>query len=82
VRTGISGVRFASYGRARANCSPNVWVDGQWARDLEVDEIPATDVEAIEVYETLASIPFEFTPQAGAIPCGTIVIWTRIPGQP
>ena len=82
VRSGVSGVRFASYGRTRANCSPNVWVDGQWARDLEVDEIPATDVEAMEVYETLGSIPFEFTPQAGAIPCGTIVIWTRIPGQP
>jgi hypothetical protein len=81
LRSGISGIRFASYS-ARPTCSPNVWVDGQWARDLEVDEIPATDVEAIEVYETMASIPFEFTPLAGAIPCGTIVIWTRIPGQP
>lgn len=82
LRNGVSGVRFASYAHARANCAPNVWVDGQWARDLEVDDLPATDVEAVEVYETSASVPFEFTPQGSAIPCGTIVIWTRIPGTP
>ena len=81
LRSGVSGIRFASYS-ARPTCSPNVWVDGQWARDLEVDDLPATDVEAVEVYETFASVPFEFTPQDPAIPCGTIVIWTRIPGQP
>jgi hypothetical protein len=82
LRSGVSGVRFAAYSHGRANCSPNVWVDGQWARGLEVDEIPANEVEAIEVYETLGSVPFEFTPQGAGIPCGTIVIWTRIPGQP
>ena len=43
-------------------------------------EIPATDIEAVEVYETLGSVPFEFTPQGAGIPCGTIVIWTRLPG--
>jgi hypothetical protein len=82
LKSGVSGVRFASYGHVRATCSPNVWIDGQWARDLEVDELPATDVEAVEVYETMASVPFEFTPQGAGIPCGTIVIWTRIPGRP
>jgi hypothetical protein len=81
LRSGVSGVRFASYSHTRSSCAPNVWIDGQWARDLEVDELPATDVEAVEIYETLASVPFEFTPQGSAIPCGTIVIWTRIPGQ-
>jgi hypothetical protein len=81
LRSGVSGVRFASYSHTRSSCAPHVWIDGQWARDLEVDELPATDVEAVEIYETLASVPFEFTPQGSAIPCGTIVIWTRIPGQ-
>jgi len=81
VRSGLSGVRFASYNHVRASCAPNVWVDGQWARELEVDEIPTTDIEAVELYETLGSVPFEFTPQGNNAPCGTIVIWTRIPGR-
>ena len=82
LRSGVSGVRFALLSPCASQLSPNVWVDGQWARDLEVDDIPANDVEAIELYETLGSVPFEFTPQAGGIPCGTIVIWTRVPGKP
>jgi hypothetical protein len=81
LRHNTYGVRFASYSHARASCAPNVWIDGQWARELEVDDLLATDIEAVEVYESLASIPFEFTPQGVGIPCGTIVIWTRIPGR-
>ena len=82
VRTGVSGVRFVSFGHTKPNCAPNIWVDGMWVKELEVDEIPASDIEAVEIYETLGSIPFEFTPRNTEIPCGTIVIWTRIPGAP
>jgi hypothetical protein len=81
LRNNVYGIRFAAYSHVRGNCAPNVWVDGQWARELEVDDLPATDIEAVEVYESLGSVPFEFTPQGPGIPCGTIVIWTRIPGR-
>ena len=75
-------VRFASsLGGNRVACIPDVWLDGQRARGMEVDDILASDVEAIELYANFSTVPFEFTatgPQS--TPCGTIVIWTRIPG--
>jgi hypothetical protein len=79
---GIYGVRFAAY-RSRANCSPNIWLDGVFAPDLEVDEILANDVEAMELYESFAAVPAAFTPRgsAASAACGTILIWTRIPGK-
>lgn len=82
IRSGGYGVRFASYTNRRGGCIPSIWIDGQLAPDLEIDEVSASDIEAIEIYETLGSVPFEFSPRGNAAPCGTIAIWTRIPGQP
>jgi hypothetical protein len=82
IRSGGYGVRFASYSNRRGGCIPSIWIDGQLAPDLEIDEVSASDIEAIEIYETLGSVPFEFSPRGNAAPCGTIAIWTRIPGQP
>ena len=79
LRDGSYGVRFAS--QRTKGCIPLVWVDGQAAPGLEVDEVNATDIESMELYETLGNIPYEFTPHSGLKPCGTIVIWTRIPGS-
>lgn len=75
------GVRFAAHTGKRSNCTPDVWIDGQRIKGLEVDELLPQDIEAMELYETIAGVPFEFTPPDAAIPCGTIVIWTRIPGR-
>jgi len=82
LRTGGFGVRFAAYSHSRGGCIPSIWIDGQLAPDLEVDDVSANDIEAIEMYETLGSVPFEFSPRGNSAPCGTIAIWTRIPGQP
>jgi hypothetical protein len=79
LRDGTNGVRFAS--QRVKGCIPLIWVDGQAAPGLEVDEINATDIEAMELYETIGSLPYEFTPHSGVKPCGTIVVWTRIPGS-
>jgi len=49
---------------------------------MEVDDLLATDIEAVEVYEAMGSVPFEFAPHGAGISCGTIAIWTRIPGKP
>ena len=44
---------------------------------LKVDEIPATDIEAMELYEGWTVTPSQFS-EGTYLPCGTIVIWTRI----
>lgn len=80
---GNFGVRFVSYSVKGAiqGCVPLTWIDGQAAPGLEIDDIPATDIQAIELYDSFSTVPFEFTPPGRSIPCGTIVIWTRIPGS-
>jgi hypothetical protein len=72
VRTGRS-----SSGR---DCPPDFWIDGVRASGFTVDEIPLDDIEAIEVYKGPASLPPEYNSRFGNPACGTIVIWTRIPG--
>jgi len=77
-----SGVRFASSSTRSQVCMPNVWIDGQLARNTEVDEIPANDVEAMELYPGPSTTPMQFSQQATSYACGAIVIWTRLPGLP
>jgi hypothetical protein len=77
LRLGGFGVRFARY--ADQACTPVVWMDGVQVSGMEVDEIAATDIEGIELYENWATLPFQFTPRGSATPCGTVVIWSRVP---
>ncbi len=82
LSNGYYGVRFAAYsGGRRGACAPDIWIDGQVARGMEIDDVSATDIEGMELYESFASVPFEFTPRSvSAGRCGTIVVWTRVPG--
>ena len=83
VRIGSNryGVRFATYSGTRSNtCVPDLWVDGQRARGMEVDDLPPNTVEGMELYDSFATVPFEFAHSANSVPCGTIVVWTRPPG--
>ncbi|HVZ50235.1 MAG TPA: carboxypeptidase-like regulatory domain-containing protein [Gemmatimonadaceae bacterium] len=74
------GVRFATYQGTRGrNCVPDMWVDGQLAKGMEIDDLPANTVEGLELYDTFATVPMQFSHQGGSIPCGTIVVWTRPP---
>jgi len=79
LRGNAYGVRFASYAKT-PTCIPSLWLDGQLARDMEVDDVPANQIEALELYESWASTPDEFS-RGSTRPCGTIVIWTRVPGK-
>jgi hypothetical protein len=81
LSNGTFGARFALYSRTKSKCTPDLWIDGVWSRDTEVDEILASDIEAMELYETFATVPFQFTPHGKTPPCGTIVMWTRVPGK-
>jgi hypothetical protein len=82
IANGLYGVRFAAHSGPRARCAPDLWVDGQLARGLEIDDLSATDLEALELYENFSTVPAEFSPHsAGKAFCGTIVAWTREPGR-
>ena len=70
-------VRFATY--QAKNCVPMLWLDGQQAPGLELSAISATDVEVIELYQSMSSTPAEFRRGNQQVECGTIVIWTKRP---
>jgi hypothetical protein len=80
VRGGGFGARFTEYRYSRASCAPDIWLDGQWVRGMEVDDLLASDVEAMELYSSMATVPMQFMPHDQSLPCGTIVVWTRAPG--
>jgi len=73
------GIRFSSAANMRGGCMPMMWIDGQRAPGMEIDEIPLNDVEGIELYNGASTTPAEFA-QANSAQCGTIVVWTRQPG--
>jgi hypothetical protein len=62
------------------SCPPDLWIDGQRAAQLNVDDVPMVDVEAIEVYRGPSGLPPEYNVRFGNPGCGAIVIWTRLPG--
>jgi hypothetical protein len=75
-------LRFAAFTGRGTACQPNVYLDGTKAPGMEVDEIAAQTVEAIELYPNLSTIPLEFQSiGAQTTPCGTVVIWTRVPNS-
>ena len=83
LANGRYGVRFATFGGTRgAGCLPDMWLDGVRARGMETDDVFATTVEAMELYDTFATVPMQFSQSTSTVPCGTIVIWTRLPGRP
>src|SRR5438552_8731647 len=81
--SGVQGVRFAG-GTGMRGCIPLIWIDGQRAEGLEVDEFPVGDLEGIELYQGASTTPSQFS--ARSTGCGTIVLWSRsptpVPGRP
>jgi hypothetical protein len=58
-------------------CPMQVFVDGVAAYQMSPDEIPAADLEGMEIYRGASEIPPEFN--RGTAMCGVIVIWTADP---
>jgi hypothetical protein len=80
VRTATgNGIRFTSATSIRGGCVPTIWIDGQRAPAMEVDEIPLNDIEGIELYNGASTTPPEFW-LGNTAQCGTIVVWSRVPG--
>jgi hypothetical protein len=80
VRTrGGTGIRFMSSAIQRRDCIPMIWLDGQRAQGMEIDELPVNEIEGIELYHGPSTTPLQFS-QGAITTCGTIVIWSRVPG--
>ncbi len=76
---GRSALRFAR--NPRGNCPPQYFVDGIPASNFDIDEVLPGDVEGVELYAGAAGVPPQFNRFFGTTICGTILIWTRIPGK-
>jgi carboxypeptidase family protein/TonB-dependent receptor-like protein len=76
---GGTGVRFMSAPSNRRDCMPMIWVDGQRAPEMEVDDLPVNEIEGIELYHGPSTTPMQFS-QGALTTCGTIVVWSRVPG--
>ncbi len=76
-----SGLRFDSSNSRAHDCPPLYWLDGRHVTGVDIDDFPAWDVEAIELYTGPASTPAQFS-LGNVVTCGTVVIWTRVPGKP
>jgi len=76
------GVRFQSAESKSRDCPPQYWLDGRRVNGAELDDFPAGDVEALEVYDGPSTMPLQFSQSVSAYTCGAIVIWSRIPGLP
>ena len=74
------GIRFITSAIVRRDCVPMMWLDGQRAPGMELDDVLASDVEGIELYSGPSTTPLMFSPGAETT-CGTIVVWTREPGR-
>jgi hypothetical protein len=81
VPTGISGRSVLRFTRTGVGCPPQYYVDGVMITAYNIDEMPVHDVEAIELYSGIAGLPPEYARSRGNRDCGTVAIWTRIPGK-
>jgi len=73
------GIRFPtilSIRRSNEDCVPMIWVDGQRAPGLEIDEIGSRDITAVEIYRGASTVPAEFA-TGGKTQCGAVVVWTK-----
>jgi hypothetical protein len=74
---GRTGLRFSRMAR---NCPPQFFVDGIQTSNFSLDEMPPGDVEGVEIYAGPAGLPPEYNRLYGTSSCGSVIIWTRIPG--
>ena len=78
AENGRTTLRFA---RSRDACAPQYFLDGLHVAGFNIDDVPPGDVEGVELYSGPAGLPPEFNQRYGTPVCGTVAIWTRIPGN-
>ena len=93
VLRNVAGLRLIIQGyftdvqaRGMASCRPAIYLDGALASgprrsvtSFNLEDLPAPDIEAVEVYPGSASVPPQYT--GGNSMCGIILFWTTKPGR-
>ena len=67
--------------RSSQNCNPIVVVDRVSTDAGVLASMVPNDLEAIEVYLGMSTVPAEYLQAADRAQCGMIVVWTRVPPQ-
>jgi hypothetical protein len=82
VVTDRAGRQLVRMGRSSMgrDCPPEFWIDGVRAQFLGADDVPVSDIEALEIYRGPSGLPPEFNSRFTNAQCGAIIIWTRVPG--
>lgn len=79
---GRQSIRLRGNG-GRGDCPPQYWLDGIRIDNAGPDEFEPNTLEAVEIYNGVATIPPQFAPRVvsfGPRTCGAIVVWSRLPG--
>lgn len=66
---------------AKTNCPVQFYVDGVQVDGFNIDDMPPGDVEGMELYAGPGGLPPQFNRLYSTSNCGTVLIWTRIPGN-
>ena len=82
VVNGRRTIRFNREAGMRTDCPPQYVIDGVPIENGNPDDFMPSDVEAVEIYNGVSTTPAAFAgrPQQRTRTCGTVVIWTRLPG--
>jgi TonB family protein len=72
--TGTSSLRLRA-----SRCAPQYWVNGSplGGVPFEIDQVPPSVIEAIEIYPSAETVPLEFRTNVRTQGCGAIVLWIR-----
>ncbi len=82
VAAGENGRTILRFTRGTSmRCPPQYFLDGVMATGFSIDDISPVDVEGVEVYAGSVGLPPEFNRLYGTSICGTVIIWSRIPGN-
>ena len=76
---GRLALRFSRAGRP--TCPPQFYIDGIMTTAFNLDDMPPGDVEGVELYAGATGLPPEYNKMRSTSICGTVIIWTRIPGN-
>ena len=78
---GGMAIRFLNSSVVRRDCVPEYWLDGVRAQNVSIDDFPPSDIEGIELYRGASTTPAQFWQgNSQTAFCGTIVVWSRVPG--
>lgn len=81
ISEGQNGRTALRFSRSTKACPPQFYIDGIQATGFSIDDMPPGDVEGVELYAGPAGLPPEFNRFYSTVSCGTVIIWTRIPGN-